>query len=144
MCFQCISFLAELYRFYVEFLELTKFDSIFQKLLSKSLVWNFPELSSGLLEQDGDDDDDDDGETFPLAEVKMENDFEPFYESDPGFDPNTFSRASSQAPSDEDSDQDYRLHSLKHQEGEGEVAAPTVLTRSMVLSGGNGKLSNYF
>jgi len=57
MCFQCISILAELYRFYTEFLEITHGASYIRSLLEDSVVWREPCTNTGIkdpleLEQD--------------------------------------------------------------------------------------------
>jgi hypothetical protein len=45
MCYECISILAELYRFYTEFMEMTKEASYMQSILEDSSLWTSKSLS---------------------------------------------------------------------------------------------------
>lgn len=75
MCYECISILAELFRFYTEFMEMTKEASFIQSLLEESSIWSSKSLAENaesdteemkLFESAKNDDDDDESESEEL------------------------------------------------------------------------------
>jgi hypothetical protein len=138
MCYECISILAELFRFYTEFMEMTKETSFIQSLLEESVLWG-----SKRVEVEGDEDEklfeseeesgEKDNENEELA--FMESEVDPLQVQDPDHFYNMDTEDELIKREVEDADDDYILGS-DHSEGseDGDFAfgsASSRITRSM-------------